>query len=363
MLARREGQRDGIRSGGSRAVRGEGFRSTVRELKPKRSKESLPSLHNGVSLQSAECGVGMMIGLSDVARRALGNVEYRDQRAVLLFADSARGLDRCRRAAAAAGCRVGGGGSLLQARERLRLQVSVDAVLVDIERDPGAELDSLLERFGEAADADRYGSVIAAPAALRQRFAATPLPAGVHCLFEPSGFDRLVALQAALVRQVPCLNDVKGQGTPRLHQLSEEVARIANALASLADEEMSTAEDEEGNLQIDAALVRSIIRARRLRDHFFKSDLFADPAWDMLLDLYAARLEERPVAVSSLCIAAAVPPTTALRWIKSLCDQGLFVRTADPEDGRRVFIKLADGAAAGLEKYLRAAHRVSPVIV
>lgn len=61
--------------------------------------------------------------------------------------------------------------------------------------------------------------------------------------------------------------------------------------------------------------LRRAIRSRRLRDEFFMPGLFADPAWDMLLDLYAAELEDQPVSVSSLCIAAAVAPTTALRWI------------------------------------------------
>jgi len=77
---------------------------------------------------------------------------------------------------------------------------------------------------------------------------------------------------------------------------------------------------------------REILKARRARAKFFASSLFADPAWDMLLDLLLARLEQRTVAVSSLCIAAAVPPTTALRWIKRLTDEGIFVRTADPRD-------------------------------
>jgi hypothetical protein len=47
---------------------------------------------------------------------------------------------------------------------------------------------------------------------------------------------------------------------------------------------------EEGG-EVDAVYVRSIIRARRMRDQYFKGELFADPAFDMLLDLYAARLE------------------------------------------------------------------------
>jgi len=79
----------------------------------------------------------------------------------------------------------------------------------------------------------------------------------------------------------------------------------------------------------------------------------------MLLDLTAARLERRQVAVSSLCIAAAVPPTTALRWIKTLTDQGIFVRIADPSDGRRVFIELSEEAAGEMIAYLAAAERMA----
>ncbi len=88
--------------------------------------------------------------------------------------------------------------------------------------------------------------------------------------------------------------------------------------------------------------------------NYFPADLFADPAWDMLLDLYAARLERQPVSVSSLCIAAAVPATTALRWIKTMTDAGLFVREADPHDGRRIFIALAEGACDALARYFEA---------
>lgn len=99
---------------------------------------------------------------------------------------------------------------------------------------------------------------------------------------------------------------------------------------------------------ISAEEVRGLIRARRLREQYFEAELFADPAWDMLLDLMAAQLEGTKVAVSSLCIAAAVPPTTALRWIKTMTEEGVFLRKADKKDGRRIFIELSDEAAAGM---------------
>lgn len=91
-----------------------------------------------------------------------------------------------------------------------------------------------------------------------------------------------------------------------------------------------------------------------MRDQYLPADLFADPAWDMLLDLYAARLEGEPVTVLSLCIAAAVPTTTALRWIKLMTDAGMFVRNDDPRDGRRIVIGLSESAGEALARYFDA---------
>ena len=79
--------------------------------------------------------------------------------------------------------------------------------------------------------------------------------------------------------------------------------------------------------------------------------MFADPAWDMLLDLLQAEIAQHRVPVSSLCIAAAVPATTALRWIKTMTDAGLFKRRADPHDGRRVFVELSSIASDAMHRY------------
>ncbi|MGI8704580.1 MAG: winged helix DNA-binding protein [Sphingomicrobium sp.] len=97
--------------------------------------------------------------------------------------------------------------------------------------------------------------------------------------------------------------------------------------------------------------IRSVIRARRLRGRFFSEDLFADPAWDMLLDLLQAEIAQLRVPVSSLCIAAAVPATTALRWLKTMTDKGIFERRADPHDGRRVFVEISRDASISMRRY------------
>lgn len=104
----------------------------------------------------------------------------------------------------------------------------------------------------------------------------------------------------------------------------------------------------------DPRLVRQMIRQRQTRAKFFDSELFADPAWDMLLDLTAARAEHERVSVTSLCIASGVPPTTALRWIAQMVELGIMVRVKDDADKRRAFIALSDKAADGMARYFAA---------
>ena len=92
----------------------------------------------------------------------------------------------------------------------------------------------------------------------------------------------------------------------------------------------------------EAALARGLLRQRRKRETMIGKEHFADPAWDMMLDLFAARVVGEQVAASSLFVAANVPQSTALRRIRHLVDDGLFVASLDPHDGRRTFVRLSD---------------------
>ena len=101
----------------------------------------------------------------------------------------------------------------------------------------------------------------------------------------------------------------------------------------------------------DPRLLRRIIRQRQLRARFFDKNLFADPAWDMLLELTAARAENVRISVTSLCIASGVPATTALRWIDQMTRDGLFERHGDKADRRRTYVTLTDKAANSMARY------------
>lgn len=115
-----------------------------------------------------------------------------------------------------------------------------------------------------------------------------------------------------------------------------------------------------------AEVARRLLRARRQRDRRFGDGLFADPAWDMLLDLYVMSQTGGRVSVGSLCAAAGVPQTTALRWIGVLERRDLIERLRDEQDGRRTLIRLTAAAdqqmrqlLATIGQELRGLERVS----
>jgi DNA-binding MarR family transcriptional regulator len=93
------------------------------------------------------------------------------------------------------------------------------------------------------------------------------------------------------------------------------------------------------------------IEDRKRRGTIFPAELFADPAWDILLELYRAELRQCRVPVSRLCTASQVPATTALRWLNTLEAEGLLARGADPFDRRRVYIRLTSTGSMAMAWY------------
>ncbi|WP_448662511.1 MarR family transcriptional regulator [Sphingomonas sp. CJ20] len=102
-------------------------------------------------------------------------------------------------------------------------------------------------------------------------------------------------------------------------------------------------------------MAKALYQARRQRGRYFGevATAFTEPAWDLMLDLYIARSEGRRVSVSSAAIAADVPPTTALRWIAHLEQEGILRRESDPADRRRTWLSLVENAYYQMERYVR----------
>jgi hypothetical protein len=295
-----------------------------------------------------------------------GDLSYAGKAPILIGGSSEPALALAVRTVEASGWRIGGAVPLEDARDRIARQVSATAIWLELDRDCGGAMDALLDTVRRDVADGRYAAVVSTTGTLLDPVAARIDEPSVELIVDADEAERAAALaiaasRAAMPRR---LSDVASdQNAARLRQLSDEVGRIAATLARISANPPTPARavepaKSEEIPDISADTVRAVIRARRLRARFFPEDLFADPAWDMLLDLLQAEIAQLRVPVSSLCIAAAVPATTALRWLKTLVQQGLFVRRADPHDGRRVFVELAPDTSQALRRYFAEVGKV-----
>lgn len=100
-------------------------------------------------------------------------------------------------------------------------------------------------------------------------------------------------------------------------------------------------------------LARSFSRARRARHAFFReSDLFGEPMWDMLLELFIAARTGREVSVTSACIATRLPYREALVALDRMMEHALVRRDTDRSDPGRDVVTLTDRGRTLMTEYL-----------
>lgn len=149
------------------------------------------------------------------------------------------------------------------------------------------------------------------------------------------------------------LNSRASAGDHQIAMHAEEIRQRLSSALRLVDDIVVKPQPRTAGQPITERYVREVLKLRRRRDRFFEAELFADPAWDILLELYAAELGQQRMSVSSLCVGAAVPATTALRWIKTLEEKGMIRRAADPMDGRRIFVSLSNEALVAVGNFFQ----------
>lgn len=275
-----------------------------------------------------------------------------------------------------AGGRIVSSAAIGDSMQRIAGMASRPLVVIDARCVSDDELARSLSRLDGLA-AGRDISLIVAIGSSQIDVAAAGLMLSQHqILCDPSPSDWVGAIAVAQGPSSLALHDrISENEAARLAKLNAEVARIADVLARLSKHEdqpraalvaeagLDFASEPSGEHPITAADIRQIVRARRLRDRYVGTGLFEDPAWDMMLDLYAAHLERAHVSVSSLCIAAAVAPTTALRWIARLTEAGLFERRPDPFDRRRAFMSLTERGLDAMRRYVSMARELGLPVV
>jgi DNA-binding MarR family transcriptional regulator len=96
--------------------------------------------------------------------------------------------------------------------------------------------------------------------------------------------------------------------------------------------------------------ILSILAVRRGREAALGRELFSDPAWDILLELYAANLGQRRMALPDLARSIDVPESTTSRWITALANRRLVVSSNDANDPSRLWIELTSAGAAAMKR-------------
>ena len=99
--------------------------------------------------------------------------------------------------------------------------------------------------------------------------------------------------------------------------------------------------------------------ARKARADIMGGGLFANPAWDILLDAYVSQIKGHRLCASDICAGSGVPPTTVLRWLAILDSVGLIERARDPADRRRIIVTLTLQGQRKMEQVLAASKRIA----
>lgn len=94
-------------------------------------------------------------------------------------------------------------------------------------------------------------------------------------------------------------------------------------------------------------------RNRRSRKDFIgTADLFGEPAWDLLLDLFIRQTKAQQVTVKTAFIHSDASLTTVARLLKVMEQNGLIAVTIDPDDATRELINLNPTGYEGMLRYL-----------
>lgn len=93
------------------------------------------------------------------------------------------------------------------------------------------------------------------------------------------------------------------------------------------------------------------IRKRDTRNALLGDDLFSDPAWDILLLLFAELPRREYLMMKDFALKARVPLTTALRWVSALENRGLVWRRGDSHDKRAANVGLTNRGKDLLIRY------------
>ena len=142
-----------------------------------------------------------------------------------------------------------------------------------------------------------------------------------------------------------------------------EISRVLEETARLVREHVPGSEDvverePRSGREVSALEVRAILSLRSLRRKYLGFEA-SDAGFSLMLELYAARLEGKPVERSRLGIESGLPQARALTVARRLSESGVIVARSDVRGDDEGLLSLSENAVERMRGYLAAAQRLA----
>lgn len=134
-------------------------------------------------------------------------------------------------------------------------------------------------------------------------------------------------------------------------KLARERAIAASAYVDIPAAARPSVAGASGDEAIRRDALATLRKIRKVRSKYLPEELFSDPCWEMLLDLYDAHLSGVDVAVTGLGVTSGVPLSTALRRMQELQRHGLIQRVHDRDDRRRQLVVLTPAGLRAIDNF------------
>ena len=249
-----------------------------------------------------------------------------------------------------------------QAHERLNECKNIGIVLCDIRLGTVSGLDLVKSMRAACKDNDRSIQFVAVTGFPDVEIAVTCFRYGFSDFIrKPIDPSELLNSLRGLHKSVPAEmgrsvlagpeKDIIEEMKRNLDAVSEKIQTLVNVVA-MPKSQSRTGMVESPAIPITAKMLEGVLKARSSRNLYFSAEIFSDPAWDMLLDLFLAKIKNGAMVVSSLCVGSGAPISTAHRRLSVLEDKGLIYRRRDKIDTRRVFVELTEEGERKMRRYL-----------
>jgi len=141
--------------------------------------------------------------------------------------------------------------------------------------------------------------------------------------------------------------------------LAQQLLHWANHLTVQPEIGSAMSEEDRHDLLLNLALVAREVR--RLRAGLFPGAPFANPAWDVMLDLFIQEMNGFRTSLDHLSLGGELPAITIYECVDALVGLGLIERTSDRFDHRVFWLSLSVRGRQGMFELLeRSAEYARP---